>query len=29
VSNLSPGTHLFMCEIHRWMRTTVTTENDD
>jgi plastocyanin len=29
VANLSPGTHLFMCEIHPWMRTTVTVENDD
>jgi plastocyanin len=29
VSGLSPGTHLFMCEIHPWMKTTVTVEGDD
>jgi hypothetical protein len=26
VSGLSPGTHLFECEIHPWMRTTVNVE---
>ena len=29
VSGLSPGTHLFMCEIHPWMQTTVTVESDN
>ena len=29
VAGLSPGTHKFMCEIHPWMRTTVTVEGDD
>ena len=29
VSGLAPGTHLFMCEIHPWMRTIVTVEGDD
>jgi plastocyanin len=29
VSGLSAGTHFFMCEIHPWMRTTVTVEGDD
>jgi plastocyanin len=28
VSGLSVGTHLFMCEIHPWMTTTVTVEGD-
>ena len=28
VSGLSEGTHLFMCEIHPWMRTVVTVEGD-
>ncbi len=29
VSGLSAGTHLFMCEIHPWMRTVVNVEDDD
>ena len=28
VSGLSEGSHLFMCEIHPWMRTVVTVEGD-
>jgi plastocyanin len=26
--NLAPGTYMFECGIHPWMRTTVTVEND-
>jgi hypothetical protein len=29
VSGLAPGTHLFECEIHPWMRTTVNVEGED
>jgi plastocyanin len=29
VSGLTPGTHLFMCEIHPWMRTVVEVGDDD
>ena len=29
VSGLAAGTHLFMCEIHPWMRTVVTVGDDD
>ena len=29
VSGLSDGTHLFMCEIHPWMRSVVTVGEDD
>ena len=29
VSGLTAGTHLFMCEIHPWMQTTVTVESDN
>lgn len=29
VSGLAPGTHKFMCEIHPWMRSVVTVEDDD
>jgi plastocyanin len=29
VSGLSDGTHLFMCEIHPWMRTVVEVGDDD
>ena len=28
VSGLSVGTHLFMCQIHPWMKTVVEVEND-
>ena len=29
VSGLTAGTHLFMCEIHPWMRTVVNVDDDD
>ena len=29
VSGLSPGKHLFMCEIHPWMRAVVSVGNHD